>query len=394
MEMPHRAPRTDAMPIRYDRIERAQALMREHGMIGLMIMNHDDYRFFFGEVRVQPRAILPAHGPPVLIAFASEEAELRAALGDAPAKLATHVGEQISNVRKTFLEVLGGPPGAGCGQLSGPPKVGMQMWFHTPAFLVDLFRKVNPQVQLVPSDPVMDELRMVKEPEEIEYMRTAQEIAGIGMERARSLLRPGVSGHKIATEVLYAMMEAGAEGTSTPIHVNIGPQSCWVHGMISDRSVEEGDLVVIDLTPQFQGYCANLARTYVVGEPSDWQLRLLETYREMHETTRQALRPGTKVSHLDALGKEICERHDLGEYHLRGISHGIGLRFEETPASTILPAHRAVELREDMTVTVGHTVLAVPGYGGVRFEDVCRITEAGGEFLHPYPLGWTIGIEG
>lgn len=382
------------MPIRYDRIERAQSLMREHGMVGLMIMNHDDYRFFFGEVRVQPRAILPAHGPPVLIAFASEEAELREALGNAPAKLATHVGEQISNVRKTFLEVLGGPPGGGCAGRDGPPRVGMQMWFHTPAFLVDLFRKVNPQVQLVPSDPVMDELRMVKEPEELEMMRTAQEIAAIGMDRARSLLRPGVSGHRVATETLYAMMDAGAEGTSTPLHVNIGSQSCWVHGMISDREIEEGDLVVIDLTPQFQGYCANLARTYVVGEPVDWQLRLLEAYRELHEETRRALRPGTEVGELDVLGKAICDRWGLGEYHLRGISHGIGLRFEETPASTILPAHRAVALRRDMTVTVGHTVLAIPGKGGVRFEDVFRVTEEGGEILHPYPLDWDPAVCG
>ena len=270
----------------------------------------------------------------------------------------------------------------------------MQMWFHTPAFLVDLFRKVNPQVQLVPSDPVMDELRMVKEPEELEMLRTAQEIAAIGMDRARSLLRPGVSGHRVATETLYAMMDAGAEGTSTPLHVNIGSQSCWVHGMISDRDIEEGDLVVIDLTPQFQGYCANLARTYVVGEPVDWQLRLLEAYRELHEETRRALRPGTEVGELDVLGKAICDRWGLGEYHLRGISHGIGLRFEETPASTILPAHRAVALRRDMTVTVGHTVLAIPGKGGVRFEDVFRVTEEGGEILHPYPLDWDPAVCG
>lgn len=133
------------------------------------------------------------------------------------------------------------------------------------------------------------------------------------------------------------------------------------------------------------------ARTFVVGEPNDWQLQLLETYREMHEETRAALRPGARVSELDAIGERICARRGLDQYHLKGISHGIGLRFEEIPASTILPAHRSFEIRKNMTVTVGHTVLAIPGCGGVRFEDVCRVTEDGGEILHPYPIDWRPG---
>ncbi len=255
---------------------------------------------------------------------------------------------------------------------------------HTPAFLVDLFRKVNPQVDLVPSDPVMDELRMVKEPGELELMRRAQAIAAEGMDRARQLLAAGVTGHEIATEVLYAMMKAGAEGTSTPIHVNTGIRSCWTHGTVDKRPIEEGDLVVIDLTPQFEGYCANLARTYVVGEPNEVQSRLLETYRQICEATRPALKPGATVAALDAVGKEVCERNALAEYHLNGVSHGIGLRFEENPASTIIPAHRRTQLRENMTVTIGHTVLAIPGVGGVRLEDVYRVTPTGGEALHPY----------
>ena len=64
----------------------------------------------------------------------------------------------------------------------------------------------------------------------------------------------------------------------------------------------------------------------------------------------------------------------MEEYHLNGISHGVGLRFEETPASTIIPAHRSIVYREKMTVTIGHTVLAIPGFGGVRFEDIYHVT--------------------
>ena len=373
------------MQMRHDRIRRAQELMIQHDMIALMIMNHDDYRYFFGDVRVQPRAIIPAAGPPIFIGFAAEEAELRRELEGEPVKLFSHIGEQISNVRETFRSLFGGPP-PGVKPETGKPRVGMQMWFHTPAFLVDLFRRVNPQVELVSSDPVMDELRMVKEAEEIALMRKAQSIAALGMDRARELLRPGATGHEIATEVLYAMMKAGAEGTSTPVHVNPGIRSCWIHGKADGKPMQPGDLVVVDLTPQFEGYCANLARTFVLGEPGEAQRQLLDTYREMHEATRRMLRPGVTVAELDAVGEEICVRRGLGEYHLRGISHGIGLRFEETPASTIIPAHRRTRLRENMTLTVGHTILAIPGIGGVRFEDVCRVTPDGGEVLCDYPV--------
>jgi Xaa-Pro dipeptidase len=372
--------------INYNRIRKAQKLMKENGMVGIMIMNHDDYRYFFGDVRVQPRAIIPAEGEPVFIIMSSEEEELRSQIPDAQIKVSSHVGEQMANVRKTFLSLYENPPEGIIQPPDGKLRVGMQMWFHTPAFLVDMFRKTNSQAVLVPSDPVMDKLRMVKDPDEIELMRIAQSIAAAGMLKAKEMLKPGITGHDIATEVIYTMMKNGAEGTSTPIHINIGMQSNWVHGKISKDPVKEGDMVVIDLTPQFEGYCANLARTYVVGTPNDMQKKLIDTYKEIHEATLKTIIPGITVYDLDQLGKEICTKRGLEQYHLKGISHGIGLRFEENPASTIIPAHSKTKLDENMTVTVGHTILAIPGTGGVRFEDVCRVTKNGGEILHRFPM--------
>ena len=372
--------------INYKRIKKAQELMKKNGMVGIMIMNHDDYRYFFGDIRVQPRAIIPASGQPIFIAFSAEEEEIRSQVKDENIKIFSHVGEQISDVRNVFHSLFNGPPPGITPPPDGRLRIGMQMWFHTPAFLVDLFRKVNPQAELVPSDPVMDALRMFKDPEEIQLMKKAQSIAALGMSKAKEILKPGITGHEIATEVLYTMMKNGAEGTSTPVHINAGKQSCWIHGKVSNESIKEGELVVIDLTPQYEGYCANLARTFIVGTPNETQQKLIDTYKEMHEATRSALKPGITVSDLDKIGKEICTKRGLEQYHLKGISHGIGLRFEENPASTIIPAHSKTKLDENMTVTVGHTILAIPGTGGVRFEDVCRVTKNGGEILHSYPL--------
>ncbi len=378
------------MEINYQRIQKAQSLMKKEGLLGLMIMNHDDFQYFFGDTRVQPRAIIPMKGDPIFICFKAEEEEIRSAAGGRNVKIFSHVGEQMISVKNSFQDIFEDlSPGKML--LSGArPKVGMQMWFQTPAFLVDLFRKINPLVELVSSDPVMDEMRMVKEPQEIELLTKAQQIAGLGMDRLRELLKPGITGHELATEITYTMMKAGASGTSTPIYINSGVRSCWIHGKVSHEIIQEGDLVVVDLTPKFQGYCGNLARTFVIGQPDPKQQQLIDTYLKMISRTREALKPGVTTGRLDRIGLKVCQENGLESYHLNGSSHGIGLRFEETPAPTILPNHRTVKLRENMVMTIGHAILAIPGFGGVRFEDLYLVGPDGGKILFDYPVQYAI----
>ncbi len=164
-------------------------------------------------------------------------------------------------------------------------------------------------------------------------------------------------------------------------------------GRAPDRC-ETGDLVVIDLTPVVDGYCANLARTFVLGEPDARQRSLLDAYEALIPAVRDAMRPGATVAQLDAAAGAVLRERGLAEYQVNGIGHGLGLRFEETPASTIIPPHRNVPLQEGMTVTIGHPILAIPGFGGVRHEDVYRVTSRGGEILLPYPIAPVVAASG
>jgi Xaa-Pro dipeptidase len=381
------------MNVRHDRIARVQARMREEGLVAIVVLNHDDYRYLFGSDRYQPRALIPVEGPPTIIAFTAEEPELRAALagqavgpdGAPPGDVRVFgsVGGQIHDVVGMLHDLVErlGPPAGG-----GRPRVGIQMWFDTPAFLVELFRKVNPGVEVVSSDPVMDPLRMVKDAGELASMTEAQRIAGLGMDRARELLRPGVTAREIVAEVTYTLLRAGAEGTSTPMFVTFGIETCMLHGRVSPAPLAAGDLAVIDLTPTVDGYCANLARTFVAGRPSGRQRALLDAYAALIPAARDALRPGATTADVDRVVAQVLGAHGLTEHHVQGIGHGLGLRFEETPAPTILPPHKSVPLRAGMTMTIGHPVLAVPGFGGVRHEDVYRVTPNGGEPLAPYPI--------
>jgi Xaa-Pro aminopeptidase len=374
----------DELKVRLDRIGLIQAALQERGWIAIVILNHDDYRYLFGTDRAQPRAIIPFQGPPELLAFSGEEPELRAALTEGEVMIFGSVGGQIHDVVGRLRELAEAAPVEWAPD--GRHKVGIQQWFHTPAFLLDLFRQVNPGIEVVSSDPVMDQFRMIKEPDEIALLTEAQRIAGLGMDRARGMLRPGVTAHEIATEVIYTMMKAGAEGTSTPIYVNFGIETCMLHGRLSPAPLGRGQLALIDLTPTVDGYCANLARTFVLGEPDERQAVLFDTYREIVAAARNGMKPGATVAQLDALAGDICEAHGLGDFQVYGIGHGIGLRFEEPPASTIIPPHKNLPLAEGMTVTIGHTVLAIPGFGGVRFEDVYRVGADGSDPLFEYPV--------
>ena len=355
-----------------DRLQRAQARMREHGIDAYLVLTHDDYIYFFGEDRFQPRAIVPAEGPPIVVTFVGEEEEVRQSLGIEGVKIFGTVGQQIRDVVGTMREMAAQKESM---------TVGVQMWFNTPAFLLNLFQRANPQVEVVDIAPVMEDLRMVKDDSEVELVRRVSEIASVGMETAAVHLRPGVTENDVAAEIEYAMRKAGGGGVAVPVFVNSGIRSGWLHGNATRKPIEVGDLVVVDVVPRYEGYCANLTRTFVIGEPSQKQRDMFDTYRKAQAAAVAALRPGLRNREIDAAAQAVFAEGGYADFYVYGISHGIGLDFEEKPRPTIHQADAQVELCGSMTLTVGHSVMSVPGIGGVRIEDTFFLKEDGVERL-------------
>lgn len=373
-------PREDAASrrgvLKLERIRVVQERLRQAGIDAYLILTHDDYIYLLGEDRFQPRAIIPAQGPPVVIAFRGEEEEIKASLGVSEVRVFGTVGQQIKDVVGLMQQFCPGKPKL---------KVGVQMSFSTPAFLLTLFQKANPLVRVVDIAPVMDELRMVKDAEEIDLMSRAGEIAAIGMEAAVRALRPGITENSVAAEAEYAMRRAGGSGVATPVFVNSGSRSGWLHGCATDRRIEAGDFVVVDLVPIYRGYCANLCRTFVVGSPTETQQELFDVYRRAQGAGIEALRIHARMVDIDAAARAVFQAAGYGDLFVPGISHSIGLCFEEAPAPTIHPGHSTLQIREGMTVTVGHSVLSVPGVGGVRLEDTFQIAADGPLVLTRFP---------
>lgn len=367
-----------------DRLQQAQARMRERGIDAYLILTHDDYIYFFGEDRFQPRAVIPASGPPIIVTFQGEEAEVRESIGVDDVKIFGTVGQQIKDVVGTMREMAGGKESM---------TVGVQMWFNTPAFLLNLFQRANPMVKVVDIAPVMDELRLVKDEEEVRLIKEAARIAAVGMKTAAAWIRPGISENEVGAEIEYAMRKAGGQGVATPVFVNSGIRSGWLHGAASYKLIEAGDLVVIGLIPRYNGYCANLSRSFVVGPPTPKQQDLFEVYRRAQAAGIAVVSPGAKNGDIDTAARKIFEDSGFGEFYVPGISHSIGLDFEEKPRPTIHPADFSFQLVDGMTLTVGHSILSVPGVGGVRLEDTFhlkngqpqRLTDCNLPFQLPLP---------
>ncbi len=316
--------------------------------------------------------MIPASGPPIIITFFGEEDEVRRSLGVDDALVFGTVGQQIKDVVGVMRQMSGGKDSL---------RVGVQMWFNTPAFLLNMFQRANPQIEVVDIASVMDELRLVKDEEEVALMTRAAEIARIGIETAAKWLRPGITENEVGAEIEYAMRKAGGGGVATPVFVNSGVRSCWLHGTTTEKQVEVGDLVVVDVVPRYRGYCANVTRTFVIGPPTDEQRALFETYRGAQAAGIAAVKPGIRVREIDAAAQQVFVDASFGDQYVSGISHSIGLDFEEMPRPTIHPADSRIALVEGMMLTVGHSVLSVPGVGGVRIEDTFHLRDGRAEAL-------------
>ncbi len=361
------------MSVYQARVKRAQNRMVEQGIDVLLILGMESYRYFTGDVRKQPRLLIPAEGEPILIVFGSEKDEVERSswIKKVITYRATH--EMMLGIIQFFNNLP-----------TDKPKVGIEMIFSTPAFLLERFKMAVPQVEVVDAAPVIAPLRKIKDSDEIRYIREACRIADKGMETAINNITEGAREIDVAIEAEYAMKKDGAEGTAFPIFVNSGYRSLWLHGLASEKTVERNDLILIDMVPVYKGYCANLTRTVVLGKPDEKQRKLHSLYLRMQDQVFKNMIPGIKIFELEDKNQELADKAGFGEYYIRGFVHGIGLAFEETPFPTIFPEDIMETVSSNMTMSVGHSVLSAPGIGGVRVEDTTLVGEEGVEVLTKY----------
>lgn len=166
----------------------------------------------------------------------------------------------------------------------------------------------------------------------------------------------------------------GGEGSAFDTSVLSGPNAALPHGRPGPRELQEGDLVIVDFGTLRDGYCADVARTFAVGEASEESHEIFELVRRAQNAGCDAVRAGALCSEVDAAARSVIDNGGYGDYFVHRTGHGLGLDVHEPP-SLVAGNDRPLEVGNVVTVEPG---IYVPGVVGVRIEDDVAVTEGGG----------------
>jgi Xaa-Pro aminopeptidase len=223
----------------------------------------------------------------------------------------------------------------------------------------------------------VEELRMIKSEEEVANIRKAAAIADEAFAQLLPSIRSGVTEGEIALELEFLMRKAGASGMSFDPIIASGPRSALPHARPGQRIFSVGDFVVFDFGCIVNGYCSDMTRTLVIGEPEEKHLLIYDLVLEAQLKSLEAVGPGRTGAEVDAIARDIISEAGYGEYFGHGLGHSLGLEVHENPR---LSKNDQTVLKPGMIVTVEPGVY-LPGFGGVRIEDLVLVTENGKEVL-------------
>ena len=238
--------------------------------------------------------------------------------------------------------------------------------------LARLEAAVGEDVDLVPAGDLVEQLRAVKEPEEIERMAAASELAD---DVFRWALESGLAGRTerdVARAVEARIRELGAEPSFPPI-IAAGGNGALPHAEPGDREIGSGELVVFDMGAELDGYCSDGTRTFATGEPGDEAREVYDLVLTAQLASLAAIRVGASGKEIDAVAREMITEAGHGDEFGHGLGHGVGLEVHEGPR---LATTSEDELRAGNAVTVEPGIY-LPGRFGVRIEDLIVLTADG-----------------
>ena len=236
---------------------------------------------------------------------------------------------------------------------------------------------IGGEERLEPAGNIIRSLRMVKDHQELELIREACNLANLGMKVASENIHSGMKEREIAAEVEYAMRKNGSDGTSFDTIIASGPSSAFPHGSCGNRTIRDGDFVIVDLGATYQFYRSDMTRTFVAGNPTEKQKKIYETVKLANQEAFETIKPNVSAAKVDMAARRIIESEGFGEFFVHSLGHGVGLEIHEAP---VLGPDSKDVLARGNTIT-DEPGIYLPGYGGVRIEDTVLVTEESAEKL-------------
>ena len=237
----------------------------------------------------------------------------------------------------------------------------------------DTFAGLMPDVELVPIGAELNNLRIIKDAEELRLIGRAADIASESLLSILDKVKPGTSERNVALDLEFAMLKAGAEDKAFDFIVASGERGALPHGKASEKKILAGELVTIDFGAVYEGYNSDETVTVAVGEPDSRQREVYQIVKDAHDLALESLRPGITCKELDAKARDYIEGKGLGRYFGHGLGHGVGMDIHEKP---VISFRSDAVVEEGMVFTIEPGIY-LPGWGGVRIEDTVCVTGDG-----------------
>lgn len=245
----------------------------------------------------------------------------------------------------------------------------------------DLESFVGSTYDLVPTSGLVEQVRIVKNEDELDLIRRACDISTRALESVLPTIQIGDTEAQIARGLESAMLMMGAEAIAFDTIVAAGTHSAQPHHRPCDRQIREGDLLVIDFGARLGGYHSDQTRTFSVGEPQEWAVEAHQAVSLAAEAARGLVRSGETTVRLDQAARAVLSENSMDQLFTHGLGHGVGLQVHEAP---MIGSRSTGMLTAGSVITIEPGVYA-PDIGGVRVEDCCVVLESGVEVLTSAP---------
>lgn len=357
-----------------DRLERARSAAADAGFDALLLTPGADLRYLTGYSALPLERltclVLPTQGDPLLVVPVLER-PMALAAPTVGAGLAVAGWHETDDPYRLVADHLATALGHPVGKLG----VADRMWAEQ-AFA---FREVLSPGELTTAGAVLRQLRIRKSPAEVEALRRAGAAIDRVHDRIHEWLTVGRTEAEVGRDIAEAILTEGHSTVDFTI-VGSGPNGASPHHHVSDRVIEAGDVVVVDIGGTTEeGYCSDSTRTYVVGgQPNPAVAEYYDVLMKAQEVGVQAVRPGVPAREVDAITRAVIEEAGYGEYFVHRTGHGIGLEGHEEP---YIVDGNDLPLEPGMALSVEPGIY-LPGLHGARIEDIVVVTEDGVERLN------------
>jgi Xaa-Pro aminopeptidase len=244
-----------------------------------------------------------------------------------------------------------------------------------------LLGKLTKGAELHPLEEEIRNLRAVKDDAEMALTRTAIDLSSKAFLHIIEMLEDGVVEKEVALEMEFFMKRTGVQALGFDIITASGKRSALPHGRASEKRIEKGDFILIDFGSDFRGYHSDQTRTLICGNPSPKQEKIYQIVKDAHDRAIERVRPGIPICEVDSAARDYIRDQGYGDYFGHGTGHGIGLAVHEDP---VVNSENKDLLKEGMVFTIEPGIY-IPDWGGVRIEDMVRVTSNGAEVLTYLP---------